>query len=82
MRCFKLNGVELPCGSMLSVQPADFDYKNKKGTSKKNNIRNETNSEERLSMKEDNKLHAEPHPSVEKTDDKPDDDLDDFFSSL
>ena len=81
MCCFKLNGVELPCGSLLSVQPADFDYK-KKNTSKKNNNQNDIKSQTRHSMKEENVIDTEPHPLEGKTDDNPEDDLDDFFSSL
>jgi len=34
--CSQLNGVELPCGSIITAEPADMDYKNKK--CKKSNI--------------------------------------------
>jgi len=81
-----LNGVELPCGSLLSVQPADFDYKNKKNVSKKNNSngQDESKFQQKPTIKEENGTNSEPHPSGEEIDDKleDEDDLDDFFSSL
>lgn len=70
---FKLNGVELPCGSILSVEPADMNYKEKQA-------RKECNDEDikRVQIEEKGMRNA-PSNTLEDVDD---DNLDDFFASL
>jgi len=66
--CTQLNGVELPCGSILSAEPADMNY-------------NDSNNN---NEKVENKIDSTKVPMLEESrmsDDK-DYDLDDFFASL
>lgn len=85
-----MNGVELPCGSILSVEPADMDYKKKQTIEKldnKNGASDSLPTTEKEKERSDNRnTHADGQidsnqsPTKELEDDN--DDLDDFFASL
>ena len=92
-----MNGAELPCGTVIGVQPADMNYKNKKRKmqedGKQSPTVNITVADNNKSM-DDNvtKSTIVPKKTSEngvagedkqqsRTDDD-DDDLDDFFASL
>lgn len=93
----KLNGVELPCGSVLSVEPADMDYKkhvkNTKETLPTDSCGSTNSSFDAgkanscMSQETGKKKDHSENMLLEATRDKSNDenhgdDLDDFFSSL
>lgn len=93
---YQLNGVELPCGSILSVEPADMDYKNKdelkKKSSNSSNI-NMTRTDEHeigtisstaTSVLKDDRVGLNMAMDDRSAEEEKggDDDLDDFFASL
>lgn len=86
---YQLNGAELPCGSVLDVQPANFDAKKKK-QSELDNTTYTVGSRIMSNLTADN---GENDPGKGKSNDAEnketeskaqvaDDDLDDFFDSL
>jgi len=66
-----LNGAELPCGSVLSVEPANMDYKNKN-----------KNSHSEKPVEKKGSLTEKTVPNNTDKEDNDNDDLDDFFASL
>ena len=94
----QLNGVELPCGSILSVQPADMDYKKKKKYTSEKNLRKNNDNVKKMDVREDrcnetkqlqekNKSMVDvkvddPKAGDHAIEDNGEDDLDDFFASL
>lgn len=86
-----MNGAELPCGTVIGVQPAEVDYKSK---SKKNGDRNGTVAvEPTVETLEESIFTSEAASGAttasgrsremkDKTPEDEGDDLDDFFASL
>jgi hypothetical protein len=72
-----MNGAELPCGSILRVEPADPKYKK----SQPGEAREEDVGHYGLSSCAYTKVQSNV-PAQEGSGDNPDDDLDDFFDSL
>ena len=69
-----MNGTELPCGSVLKVQPADSSY---------NQERFDLYKSPQLRMAESEPIDHPAKPvDNDNNDNTNDDDLDDFFSSL
>ena len=82
-----MNGAELPCGSILHVEPADPQYKQRKAepaTTKYDEDVAYYGPPSGTTMEEKNALHAEEETATRNTgeDNNPGDDLDDFFDSL
>lgn len=85
----QVNGAELPCGSILGVQPADMSYKKNLNFGQSITQHNtgrigETNVDAEESAPKDTTVKNEA-TSVEVSEvkeAKDDDDLDDFFASL
>jgi hypothetical protein len=89
-----MNGVELPCHTILHAEPADMDYKNKKHTSVSTRMEsivttaskeseqglNSNIQVEKTVTKDQSKERGEKEEQEEKEDD--DVELDDFFASL
>lgn len=63
---FQLNGVELPCGTTIHVEPANMDYKKTK---------HQNNSKPASVSKTDSRIQND---VIEEEDEN----LDDFFASL
>lgn len=71
--------MELPCGSVLTVEPADMNYKEKQ------NKKYMPSAEENSASKSQSKSHNESNITIESSESSPDvedDNLDDFFASL
>jgi hypothetical protein len=68
-----MNGAELPCGSVLQVEPADSNYSQKQRPAEE--------SERSAKESEIVPPHDESKPES-KTEVQPADDLDEFFDSL
>lgn len=84
-----MNGVELPCGSILSVEPADMDYKKKQNTEKvdKYDANDSSFEDSKKEMEKSNSTttcsgQIDNNPSSTKEFEDDNDDLDDFFASL
>ena len=92
--CSQMNGAELPCGTVIGVEPADMDWGKNNGSNKKSKTSSSDHHQsptvqvasncgsDGVEMKKSNKASTEAAAREETTGGNDDEDLDDFFASL